>query len=177
MKLYYIRHGQSQANADGVLAGQADSPLTEYGVQQAIQEGGQLHKEGEQFDVIISSPLARAYDTAVAIAQAIGYELDAISIDDRLMERSVGELEGKSTDLLSSAIRDSAMGVETNVDFAARCQEFIDDTMTTYVDKKVLIVAHAGVGEMVQLLVRDKDIATFVTDGLSIPNAQLFRLM
>lgn len=171
-----MRHGQSEANAAGVLAGQSDSPLTEYGMQQAIQEGGLLHDEGRTFDIIMSSPLVRAYDTATAVAQAIGYPQGDIVTDDRLMERDSGELEGQSVDLLQPAIRSGSTQVESNDQFAARCRSFLDEITSTYNGKRVLVVSHAGTGEMLQLLLRGKDIRTFVTDGLAIPNAQVFRL-
>lgn len=172
-----MRHGQSQANADGVLAGQSDSPLTEYGVQQAIQEGGQLHKTGQVFDIIYASPLVRAYDTATAVAQAIGYDLNDIVVDERIVERDVGDLEGQSTDLLSRAIHEGGMNVESNEAFSARCREFLEEVMVADKGKRVLVVAHAGVGEMIQLVLHNKDIESFVTDGLAIPNAQVFKLV
>lgn len=171
-----MRHGQSQANAAGLLAGQYDSPLTEYGMQQAVREARLLRDEGRTFDIIISSPLVRAYDTATAVAQGTGYPVSEIVIDDRLMERDSGELVGRPAGLLQAAIKVGAHGVETNHELATRCQSFLDDVQATYADKRVLLVSHAGTGEMLQLLLQKRDSRTFVTDGLSIPNAQVFQL-
>ncbi|MEO7904318.1 MAG: histidine phosphatase family protein [Candidatus Saccharimonadales bacterium] len=176
MICYFIRHGQSQANADGVLAGQLDSPLTELGQHQAQHEGERLAAEGWSFDIIISSPLVRAYDTAVAVANVLHYPLGDIKTDPRLMERHVGELEGRSTGLLAEAIRTNTVGVESNQAMAARCKAVLDDAGRDYAHKTVLLVAHAGVGEVMKGLVEDP-MATNHQPGLSIPNAQAFRLL
>ena len=87
MKLYVIRHGESQANVDRVYCGQMESPLTELGRQQAKKAGE--HIAGIPFDKAYTSPLSRAGDTA-AIALP---ELEA-EPDPALMEISVGELTG-----------------------------------------------------------------------------------
>lgn len=176
MAIYFLRHGQSQANAEGVLAGQLDSPLTLLGQHQAQHEGERLAAEGQVFDVIISSPLVRAYDTAVTVATAINYPLGAIEIDPRLMERHAGELEGKSTGLLAQAIATNTYNVESSQILAARCQAVLDDVQDRYGDKTVLLVAHAGVGEVMKGLIEDPT-AINHQSGLSIPNAQVFRLL
>lgn len=176
MICYFLRHGQSQANAEGVLAGQLDSPLTLLGQHQAQHEGERLRAEGQVFDVIISSPLVRAYDTAVAVATTLNYPLGDIVIDPRLMERHVGELEGKATGLLSEAIRMNTLGVESNEIMGARCQAVLEDAKRNYPDKTILLVAHAGVGEVMKGLIEDPA-AMNHQSGLSIPNAQTFRLL
>lgn len=176
MNLYFLRHGQSQANAEGVLAGQLDSPLTLLGQHQAQHEGERLAAEGQTFDVIISSSLVRAYDTAVAVADALQYPLGDIRIDPRLMERHVGELEGKSTGLLAAAIKTNTLGVESNQVMAARCQAVLDDVQAEYPGRTVLLVAHAGVGEVMKALIEDPTVANH-EPGLSIPNAQTFKLL
>ena len=58
--MYYVRHGESEANLLGIWAGsQSDSPLTELGVKQAIETGEKL--KGKKISRIISSPLIRAH--------------------------------------------------------------------------------------------------------------------
>lgn len=175
MICYFLRHGQSQANAEGVLAGQLDSPLTKLGRHQALSEGERLREEELTFDVIITSPLVRAYDTAVAIAQALEYPLGDLVTDPRLMERHVGDLEGEPAALLADAIVHQTMNVETTDVLRARCQAVLDDIVTRYGDQTVLLVAHAGVGEVMRAIVDET--TDGISSGLSIPNAQVFRLL
>ncbi len=88
-RLYLVRHGETERSARHLYSGQADVPLTEEGREQARRAGERL--AGAGVDVIWSSPLCRAADTAEAIAAATGA---AVTIDDRLIEVDYGELEG-----------------------------------------------------------------------------------
>ncbi len=92
--IYLVRHGQSEANADDKTAGGLDSPLTQKGREQANLTGKKLLGLNVNFDLIISSPLSRALDTAKAIADQIGYDKSDINIIENLKERSFGSLEG-----------------------------------------------------------------------------------
>lgn len=62
-RFYIVRHGFSEANAKGVIAGQVEAPLTEMGREQARRAGEALRDV--KIDVAYSSDLSRAYDTAV----------------------------------------------------------------------------------------------------------------
>ena len=69
-KLYFIRHGQSVGNANHVLLGHTDLPLSELGYHQA--EVAAAAFADEKIDIIISSDLKRAYSTALAHAKLRG---------------------------------------------------------------------------------------------------------
>jgi phosphohistidine phosphatase len=72
MDLFLIRHAKA---ADGSLyAGDEERPLTDDGRAQARQVGEALAKAGVRFDVMISSGLLRANQTAEIIAHAVGYQ-------------------------------------------------------------------------------------------------------
>ena len=60
MVLLIVRHGRTVANAEGLLQGRVDNPLDEEGVRQAKQIGAALGP----IDVVVSSPLQRALQTA-----------------------------------------------------------------------------------------------------------------
>ena len=176
MICYFLRHGQSQANADRVRAGQSDSPLTAQGSREAIDEGERLRREGLVFDVIISSPLVRAYETALAVADALGYARDAIVSDARLMERDFGELVGRSTGLHPEAMQSGAMGVESDYALRLRSQAVLDDIARQHQGKTILLVSHNGVGKMMQELIEPSQLI-----GLGrlqpLPNAKSFQLL
>ena len=63
-RIYLARHGQDQDNADGVLNGQRDQPLTNIGVKQAKEVAQKIRGAGITFDVVLTSPLRRAFKTA-----------------------------------------------------------------------------------------------------------------
>jgi len=85
MLIYCVRHGESTYNAEGRVQGQSDVPLSEFGRRQGEATASALATVGIQ--VIYSSPLRRAYETAEIIARRTGCE---IRIDPRLMEIHAG---------------------------------------------------------------------------------------
>lgn len=88
MKVYIVRHGQVPHNALKQY-NTTDEDLTELGIQQAIELRDKI--KDMKFDVIFSSPLIRAKHTA----DIININNYNIIIDDRLTERSCGDLSGK----------------------------------------------------------------------------------
>ena len=84
--LILVRHGESTGNADGLLLGRMDAPLTDRGTAQARTLGPTLPTVAR----VISSPLARARDTAEALATGL-----PIEIDDRWIEVDYGEFDGR----------------------------------------------------------------------------------
>lgn len=81
--LLLVRHGQSTWNAIHRWAGQADPPLSEEGRRQARQLGRRLRSF--PFQLVVSSDLSRASETASVIAEELG--IDAPEADARLRER------------------------------------------------------------------------------------------
>ena len=163
---FFTRHGESQANVDQIFAGWMDSPLTEKGRIEAEAEGKRLAKEGMSFDVIISSPLSRAHDTAMLVAKAVGYPVDAIVLLDELKERGAGKYEGMPTSSLDNQLEDSdpiaAAGGESFEEFAKRVSSALDVMRSKSAGHgSVLIVAHAGWYKMATTLLEQTDITQF----------------
>jgi broad specificity phosphatase PhoE len=84
--LILVRHGESTGNADGLLLGRMDAPLTDRGRAQARTLGPALPAVAR----VISSPLARARHTAEALGTGL-----PIEIDDRWIEVDYGEFDGR----------------------------------------------------------------------------------
>jgi broad specificity phosphatase PhoE len=82
-----LRHGETEWNLTGRLQGRSDVALTHLGIRQ-VQEALQRLPP---FRHVVSSPLRRAFDTAVYIANA---NQVSPSVDPRLIERSWGAWEG-----------------------------------------------------------------------------------
>ena len=88
-RLVLVRHGQTDHNREGRLQGQVDIPLNENGRHQAETLARTVVASPP--DVIVSSPLSRARDTAGAIARACGLQ---VTTDEAFLERSFGQWEG-----------------------------------------------------------------------------------
>ena len=87
-KLLIVRHGQSEWNALGRWQGQADPPLTDLGANQAKMATKKLGL----FDLIVSSPLERAKNTASIISETMG--VGPVRTEKDLMERDAGPWQG-----------------------------------------------------------------------------------
>lgn len=89
-RILLLRHGQSTWNAERRWQGWADPPLSEQGRAQARAAAVAL--SGHGFELVASSDLCRARETAEIIAAAIG--IAAVVIEEGLRERNVGEWSG-----------------------------------------------------------------------------------
>jgi len=67
LKIYLARHGQDTDNIAGILNGRRNESLTEKGIEQAHETADKIKKVGISFDVVYSSPLQRAFETAKII--------------------------------------------------------------------------------------------------------------
>ncbi|HVC35875.1 MAG TPA: histidine phosphatase family protein [Candidatus Dormibacteraeota bacterium] len=169
MSIYFLRHGESEANVKGVFDGQGlNSELTILGGKQAEQAAQEL----TSIDIkdIYSSPLKRTRKTAEIVSDRIGFPLNQIKFDDRLMEHDVGRLSGLPYDtdeyLKAKLIGDA----ENNIKFQKRILSFLHD----HKDDKynMLMVSHGGVGSMIEASRRGLDVSEFY-EVVSYPNAHI----
>ena len=91
-RFFLVRHGETEWNRERRIQGVSDIPLNDTGRAQAAALGDIL--VGHNFDLIVSSPLSRADETARIIAQRLGMPAP-ITVPD-LIERNYGEAEGSS---------------------------------------------------------------------------------
>lgn len=149
--IYFIRHGESEANVKHVFAGQRDdSILTEKGEEQALFTAKEIKKENLKIDKIISSPLKRALKTAQIIAVELGFDISDIVIDKRIIEYDMGELSGTPIHKATSADLISAPGAENPKLFSERVTSFIKELNDS--PDNILLVSHAGVGRILETL-------------------------
>ena len=149
MKLFVVRHGETVRNIVGLVQGKTESMLTEYGKEQARQVKEKL--QGQTFDLVFSSPLSRAYQTAEII---IDGKLP-ITIDERLNERDYGDFEGitrEEFDYIGYWNFDNNLhdnhGESVQV-LCMRVDDFLRDIKEKYPDKNILIVTHSGVARAI----------------------------
>jgi len=146
-----VRHGESEANAAGVFAGQTDSPLTPKGREQAKVVARAL--QPVHFDRIVTSPLSRTKDTAAVIAAGRGIPVEAF---DDLKEIDVGIAAGKPFDELRGlpgATGDDGWrqwpGGESLEQVLTRSLRVIDRLVAESPGKTICIVGHGGVTRIV----------------------------
>jgi len=96
LRIFLIRHGETEWNVKGVFRGRIDVPLSSVGVKQAEFLGKYL--SGVDFEAIYSSPLKRALETAMAIAR-----FQRGKVDDRLIDICYGDWKGKFEDEIKVA--------------------------------------------------------------------------
>lgn len=143
-KFYFVRHGQTNENKNKRIQGRRDIPLNEDGVSQAHQVGKYLKGLNISFDYIYSSPLSRAYDTACAIKEELGSNIDIIKEDD-YTERSFGVKEGCSIapEVFADILDDSAEGLEKSYEIQARVLGKTKELALKHKDKNIIVVAHS----------------------------------
>ena len=142
MKLYIVRHGQTDWNLEGRVQGQADIPLNDTGINQAENLKEKLRSY--DLDICYCSPLKRAVQTAEI---AIDGRMQII-FDDDLKERSYGDLEGIDTrdwnvDEFDRKLNTSEGGMEPINSLLARSKKVLERIKAENPDDaKVLIVGH-----------------------------------
>jgi probable phosphoglycerate mutase len=139
-----IRHGTTSWNKAGKLQGHSDIPLDEEGVLQAIKLGQRL--SGETWDLVYSSHLIRARQTAAIIAQELG--IDTVAEDNRLGEAGGGLIEGTTEEERLSKWGASwklmDLGMESNASVVERGRAFIQELLSEHPGKKILLVTHGS---------------------------------
>ena len=140
--IYIVRHGQTDWNLIKRNQGRIDIPLNETGIEQAKIIKEKLNNI--KFDKVFSSPLKRAYETAQIISN------EKIIIDNRLIERSGGELDGMYAKDIDPTINyndpnENRYGLENIVDFRKRVNDFFEEITALYPNQDILVVTHAGV--------------------------------
>ena len=146
---YFIRHGQTVWNVENKICGATDSPLTEYGREQAKETGQKILAEGIKADEILCSPLSRAADTAQLISEMTGIPY---RVEPRLIEQNFGKWEstprdGKDFKKAKEFFACSHEGGESTLRLAQRIYNLLDELKETGQD--YILVAHNGISRVV----------------------------
>lgn len=135
-----VRHGETDWNAAKRIQGRTDIPLNDTGKWQAEQTG--LYLKDAHWDVVISSPLSRAKETARLILQHVHAPL--VIMDD-FIERDYGDAEGMSFEERQKLFPNKQYpNMEPLSALQDRMLEGIEKVRATYPDKRVLVVAHGA---------------------------------
>ncbi|MES2586256.1 MAG: histidine phosphatase family protein [Pseudomonadota bacterium] len=179
-ELCLIRHGETSWNAERRLQGHTDIPLNARGMLQARQMAQALKDIKLTFDVLYTSDLKRAADTANAVVELFGVDAQ---IDSELRERNFGALQGlsiseaplKRPDIWQAHItRDlehDLEGGESIRQFALRVQNALDKIQARHAGKTILIVSHGGTLDMMHRIASKQALSS--QRAASVPNASL----
>lgn len=159
LNIYLARHGQDEDNANGLLNGHRNTPLTDIGISQAQELARHIQDKGLTFDTVYSSPLSRAAETARIIASTLN--APAPQIMPELIERDFGIMTGKrvadieklcAPDIIKTSIITyfvSPEGAETFPQLVARGKHIVEHIQKLHHDGSVLLVAHGDIGKMI----------------------------
>ena len=150
MKVFVARHCATEYNEKKLYCGRRDIPLSPKGRAEAVSLAEKL--KNYAFDLVISSPLLRAKETAEEIVRGRGIP---VLCDGRLIERDFGELEG--TDFYREdalVYRDEfacrCKGGESDLDVVARVYAFLEDLKKERGRGNVLLVTHGIVSRVIR---------------------------
>jgi len=137
--LALVRHGETDWNSAGRLQGHTDIPLNEVGRKQADDAGARLSVE--DWDLLVSSPLRRAVETAEIIGSYVG--LSVSHTVPGLIERDFRDLEG--TVLLGkerAEIDELLVACEPEAEVAARSVDALQQLVRENAGRRMIVVAH-----------------------------------
>ena len=147
--VYFVRHGQTAANAGNIIQGHTDVPLDELGLKQADIVAGRL--KNFPFDAIYSSDLSRALVTAKKIAGT-----RPVIATDQLREWHLGHWQGKSLEEIKTVFKEehqwyliddpefTVVDGESSREFAERAGNFMQEIADKHPGQTVLCVSHGG---------------------------------
>ncbi|HEV2074143.1 MAG TPA: histidine phosphatase family protein [Thermomicrobiales bacterium] len=154
-----IRHGETDWNVEHRYQGSTDIPLNDLGRKQVKWLADSMRDES--WDVIYSSPSMRAFDTAKAVAAAIGIDEEAIIRDRRLMERGYGEAEGLTLPEREAKWPEGEWpGLESWEEVAERTMKTLHSAVQDNLGKRILIVCHGGVINAILATISEGEIGT-----------------
>ena len=172
MNLYVVRHGETIWNHEKRVQGITDIPLTLEGIKNTKELKDLV--SSLNIDVVISSPLSRARETAKILVDS---KLP-INIDDRIKERDWGMNEGASIDEVDRwdcwdvILNTKVQNIECIQDFMYRVSSFIEEIKEKYKDKNVLVVTHSAVIRVIHYM-----LGSIPEDGnlsrINIPNLRI----
>ena len=145
MRLFVMRHGQTNNNLKRLMTGRFNEDINEAGILQAKEATEEVKKI--DYDVILSSPLLRARHTA----DIVNVKNLPVITDDRLQERDMGFMTNAK--IHSEVNRDDFWSLKPDIDYRDaeplidmynRAKDFYEDIKKKYSGKTVLAVTHDG---------------------------------
>ena len=163
-----FRHGQTDWNINFLLQGVTDIPMNQTGIEQVKLAAKAI--KAEDWDVVLTSPLSRARQTAEIFASQNGFP--EIIVDELLIERSFGEAEGLSHEQWRAKYSnlDHIPGGESRSQLAERSKRLLETISQELAGKRVLAISH---GALIRTLISIASRNELPRDGERLGNASL----
>ena len=163
-----LRHGQTDWNINFLLQGVTDIPMNETGIEQIKLAAKAIR--AEEWDLVLTSPLSRARQTAEIIASHVGFP--EIVEQELLIERSFGEAEGLSHEQWRAkyANLDEIPGGESRTQLQERSKLLLNTMSKNFAGKRVLAISH---GALIRSLLAEVSNNELPRDGERLGNASL----
>ncbi len=154
-----IRHGETDWNSSGKLQGREDIELNNLGREQASQIA--QYFKTEPWDVIVSSPLKRAYETA----QIIGSQLSIqnIYIVDEMIERCYGSASGLLPEERQMRFPDGITDQEDFEHLRQRAMTGLAKIANDFKGKRIIVVSHGGLTNSILYSISGGEFGSFKT--------------
>lgn len=168
VEIFIARHGQDEDNANGILNGRRNRPLTELGREQAVELAKGIAAMNIIFDTVYSSPLGRAHETANIVSKELGIQKDPLVIPD-LIERDLGIMSGLpfseieprcAPDIIQAGPVSYFLhpeGAETFPALVERGKKVLDYIRSLQSEGNVLLVCHGDIGKMLYAAASGRD--------------------
>tara|TARA_Y100000310_G_scaffold340846_1_gene438010 strand:- start:1806 stop:2396 length:591 start_codon:yes stop_codon:yes gene_type:complete len=159
MRIYIGRHGQDQDNADGILNGWRDRPLTKLGISQAVALASRIAEMGLTFDAVYSSELVRANVTGRVITTRL--RLNPPVIIPGLIERNFGVMTGQPIADIEKLCAPNIIKTEKVIYFLSpkdaetfpalleRGMRVLSQIQTAHPEDTVLLATSGDIGKMI----------------------------
>lgn len=165
-----LRHGQTDWNIDLRLQGTTDIAMNQIGIEQ-IQTASKHLTQG--WDVVLSSPLGRARQSAEIVAAQIG--ISEIAIEPLLLERAFGIGEGLTYAEWGEKFSklDDIPGAESKASVEQRARKLLTHIESNYAGARVLAVSH---GALIRFVLSEVSAGAIPPAGERLQNASLHLL-
>jgi len=154
-----IRHGETEWNKSGRLQGSEDIELNDLGRGQAIQIA--RYFENEPWDVVVSSPLKRAFETAQIIALRL--VIPKVYVVDELKERSYGSASGLLPEERHNRFPDGIPDQEDFEHLRERAMLGLTQITNNFKGKRILAVSHGGLTNSILYTLSGGEFGSFKT--------------
>lgn len=161
MNILLLRHGETDWNQAGRLQGHMDILLNQNGRLQISNAAQSLASLYPDIDLIISSPLSRARESAEIVSDRLAYKRTDIMVEPLLIERCFGAGEGLTIAERGEKYPDDIYpGMESLDDLLKRAGLAFERIVVSFADKKnILVVAHGAILYAMVTAITDGQIA------------------